>query len=721
MKTVNDHTSAKKQKPIKAQLPAPTITYDQAKEYHLNNYLADKEGNERSRQTLKNEESRINCWAAYHRRSGSDLVGEELGINFITSLLEYLSHLSDEGRSKQTISDHKSTITRFQICFSEQIRAGELPQDFPGALRFLINRIGLPATMIAPKAGVPLVTLKTWYNGTLLPRVGSLRHIKRLEKFFGLTPGTLSARLPEAVWKKNGYKPCTTVWRRHHREIVKLRYRSPLPAKLQEDFEEMVRCYTDPKYALERKLNLTQTWRIRWNTNKCVSADIALGRLLGFYGFLTLSPSSEDETRSGLGFKREDLCLAMLSDANLVIKYLYFAKARTVTKSFNYTTLNFLIFCCTLLKVRTGYLRQCPEMGSRLTPPVAGADWNTWCRTNRRKLRVFRRIIRESKNGGLKMSRHPFEPVIDIIKQRQHPITALFDVAGSLESLVPLLEGKSALRLAVHCRNIFHIRFISSNPLRIENFSMMTYAPQEHSAYERACRLYLQYKESGRALDFTRLYLNTDPGSNLYQRQDGSWWLRFNERDFKREKGDDLESGLRRAPYDVRIVPSVWPSLAEYLFRQRPILNQLLRDNVRLVRAKRNLTPLSLEQELDIIRCAYVFRPSWFVLTNLRGEHFINYRCTEQVPGTALRFQIICVTQKYLPDGIGFGPHACRHLVATEYIKNNPRGYEDAAEALHNTPEIVRKHYAWVEKADLIRPWSDYYEEVNDKYEKGEV
>jgi hypothetical protein len=58
--------------------------------------------------------------------------------------------------------------------------------------------------------------------------------------------------------------------------------------------------------------------------------------------------------------------------------------------------------------------------------------------------------------------------------------------------------------------------------------------------------------------------------------------------------------------------------------------------------------------------------------------------------------------------------------VTSDYIKNHPRGYEEAA-ALHNTAATVRKHYAWIEVSDLIKPWSNYHEQLKEKYDKGEI
>ena len=73
---------------------------------------------------------------------------------------------------------------------------------------------------------------------------------------------------------------------------------------------------------------------------------------------------------------------------------------------------------------------------------------------------------------------------------------------------------------------------------------------------------------------------------------------------------------------------------------------------------------------------------------------------------------ILHLTSRYLPESKGFCAHACRHLVATEYIKNRPDGWDAAAAALHNTVAMVRKHYACLETGDRIKPRSEYHEQL---------
>jgi integrase len=91
-------------------------------------------------------------------------------------------------------------------------------------------------------------------------------------------------------------------------------------------------------------------------------------------------------------------------------------------------------------------------------------------------------------------------------------------------------------------------------------------------------------------------------------------------------------------------------------------------------------------------------------------------------PG-ALGIIIRKFTQFYLAEYgcVGFGPHCFRHIVATEWVKNHPDGYEVAAAILHDTPETVRKAYSWVTPADKIAHWNNYFESLSGLYREGSL
>lgn len=698
------------------------FTYNRLMEYHLERRGVDEEGNKRPEQSLDNERSVIGDWLVQQKLSLSDIVGEELGARFNACLSEYLSELEGRQLAKQTISDRKSIVNKLRESYLELERTNGLPEEFGEALCCLAEKESISVPKFARETGVAESTMRAWMRRTQIPRLSSLKHIRRLERFFKVPTGTLSSRIPDAIWTKGPVRHCTTQWRNHQSELLRLRYGLIVfPDRLQEEWDDLVRFFTDSQWVSEHGLKRNSEWRIRWNSNRCVSAEVNRGFLQSFFGYLCLPPTAQDNRMAGLGFSRQELSLALLTDANLVIKFLYFRRSRAVSNAFNTATLCFLHLCMMLSRNKTGYLRQRAEFGKKLPRPVAEKDWQRWCKSNHLKLQEFRRKIKTSKKDRVRRTRDPFEPVRDTIRERQHPITVLFELSDRLESLTPLMERWSQVNWAIHCRNVFQVRLIGSNPLRSENFSMMTFIPKDAASFERACDSYRRSKIEKRPPDFAELYVETASTSNLYQLRDGSWRLRFNERDFKNEKGEDIERGVLNAPYDVDVVPSVWSALTEYLFIHRAVLNGSIKDVLREVRAGSGLPPLTSEHEYLIDHCPYVFRPGPHGIRSGRNRCIDERYGTGQFPARLLSSCIFSLTSRYLPESKGFHAHACRHLVATEYIKNHPNGYEEAAVALHNTAGIVRKHYAWVEVGDLIRPWNNYHEDIRAKYDQGKI
>jgi ribosome-binding protein aMBF1 (putative translation factor) len=717
-----------------AELILTSFTYAQLGEFHIERRAVDKNGNKRPKQSLDNERSVVEDWLSHHGLSRSANVGEELGVRFVGCLDDYTTALKDRNLAKQTVLDRQTILRMLRRSYFQLQLTSGLPEDFHGALKELVKASGTSVPELARKAGISADALRSWMDAANRPSPKALSRVRKLERALKVLQGTLSSRMPEAYWSKRLRRTCATKWRSHLSTLLRLRYRlSVFPPRLQEECDELVLVFTDSQAAVERGLNITSEWRIRWNTKMCPTAEFFLSGLKSFFGFLCLPVTASDKRMAGLGFSKEDLSLAYLTDADLVIKYLYFKKGRTLSDSFNTGTTYFLAMCKMLLSSETGYLRQCHEFGSKLLKPIAESDWAKWCEDNLLKLLQFSERIspkqkgKKGKNGKraqkdrVRRTRDPFEPVREIIEERQHPITALFDLIDRLESVSPVLERGCKTALAVHKRSIFQISLLSSNPLRVENFSMMTHIPKDYDSLSRECQRYRRCKAERRKPDLSELYVETTRESNLYQKRDGSWWLRFDEQDFKNEKGEDIERGVLPTPYDVEIVPSVWPALAEYIFIHRGVIIEALREDIRKTYARRGLPELTPEEDLAILRCPYVFRPSGAGLHSVPTEKLLAGYGTAQMATRALSDQVLNLTTQYLPESKGFCAHACRHLVATEYIKNYPNGWDVAAAALHNTAAMVRKHYAWVKANDLIKPWSDHHEAIRAKHYKGEL
>ena len=173
---------------------------------------------------------------------------------------------------------------------------------------------------------------------------------------------------------------------------------------------------------------------------------------------------------------------------------------------------------------------------------------------------------------------------------------------------------------------------------------------------------------------FEMMTWRDDEQGNLFRKSDGSWWLRFAPEDFKNTRG------AAREKYEAPLPKSLWSQIAQYLSTHRPHL-------------------LGGDGESD-----RVFLPSFRHREDERGGEMICwYR-------NAMSDMLRYVTQRYIPGCPGFAAHAFRHIIATDYIKNNPEGFEIAARVLHDKVETVIKEYGHLKTADFITHWNVYHE-----------
>lgn len=160
-------------------------------------------------------------------------------------------------------------------------------------------------------------------------------------------------------------------------------------------------------------------------------------------------------------------------------------------------------------------------------------------------------------------------------------------------------------------------------------------------------------------------YLPDNKG-NLYRRATGVWAIRFKPEDFKNE------NGAAQKPYDVPLNSGFNKWLERYFSEIRPKFGD--DGPLVFVAFKRSDSPTD--------------RNTLTLTAGFRAR-----------------------TIQFLPSSpAGFGPHAVRHIVATDYIKNHPNGFEIAAAVLHDTIETVLKHYAYLKSADSHKFYQSYLE-----------
>lgn len=674
------------------------LTYADLKEFHLKRIKFDAGGKERSNAVLKNHRSVINSWTRFRQgTSGAPApeatgnllaLGDELGAKFLSVLDEYLEDQKEQKKSKSTIADRRSIMWSVRESAAELIKLDGLPEGFADALCYLVEDSPMTQEAITEAVGMVSHTLRKWKQGKKLPFLSSLPIIARLEQLFSLQPGTLSNRLPHIsmVFGDSRPRTCTTPWREHLRLLQQFPYNlRELPPAVEAQFGDLVRFKTDDVWVEQQGLVCDSEWRIRQNRGSAPTASVFYRATKCFMSFLHLPANADHLWLRGKGIPFEALSLALCGDADLVLAYAEFMRERSYSQCYNTGIVTFIAHCKTLLKPETGFLRQQPRYGDLLTTPVPEGEWDRWCESNRKRMLKFLSVLKKSKNRPLKMSRDPFDAVRNLIEGRQHPISALMEMAASMKQMIPWLEKYRPKHFHILMRDIAFVELITSFPMRIENFSMMTWIPTD-PADLIAC---------------DKDYVETTAESNLYQKPDGSWWIRFKPWELKNAKG-----------IDVPVVESVLPSLKKYLFRHRPALNLAIKQAIIRRRAQVGLPPLTPSEEHAVELCPYVFRPSIICVYRTLPSKLAGLMGVEQMDSNSLSYLMVKLSQKYIPDCKGFRVHAVRHIVASEYIKNYPNGYAVAAAALNITEAVVRKHYAWVRPCDQIKPWQEYHESL---------
>jgi hypothetical protein len=164
-------------------------------------------------------------------------------------------------------------------------------------------------------------------------------------------------------------------------------------------------------------------------------------------------------------------------------------------------------------------------------------------------------------------------------------------------------------------------------------------------------------------------------GTNLYKGKLGEWRVRFEAADFKNQNGAASDSD-----YDV-VCPKWLGSIIDFYL------------------ANRHLFPGGGTTD-GLLDCPYFIRPA--VNNGAREQDIL------PIDKNTLFQWCKSATFRFIPDCIGFGPHAWRHIVATDWIKNNPNGFQVAAKFLHDKLETVMSNYQHLKTSDWLLSYNTY-------------
>jgi len=201
-------------------------------------------------------------------------------------------------------------------------------------------------------------------------------------------------------------------------------------------------------------------------------------------------------------------------------------------------------------------------------------------------------------------------------------------------------------------RDVTLCRMLISNPLRINHYVTMTF--------------------------------RADGTGNVVRVGPGKYRLQYSPSDFKNEKG------AARDAYNVEIDATAGKWLDRYLAEARP----------NLIRAK----------ETD-----RVFLPSADGGGLTRGAFLeqMGLRRSKGWDTLGIAYRIKMLTKSYIDNCPGSGPHAFRHIIATDYLRRHPGDYPTVATLLHDRLETVLKCYGHLRVDDGLRALASGIQEAS--------
>ncbi len=587
-------------------------------------------------QTAANRAAALRSFLRHHHLEVNDPVGAEFRVSFSEKLREFAEGLAERGTTPRNVTNTLAALRPWRDILvrldTDRAMAGENLPPFGQAFRALLK--DMPAERLAKLLTIPRDMVYGWLKGKK-PRVSSLKHICKVERHFGVAEGELTtlagfrrgvrARVvpigqPPEVGYREGLCERTSL-----QYLAKPAPDSPLRAQWQEFVRYKVDFHPDLLRSnrgtwrtapFEFRPETPNSWAEYVDGAEVPSARMAWAKVAAYLGWLSLSTE-----HGGLGMPKEKTeTLAWLAVREKVNAYVGWTVKRNGGK-YNGSVFEFFAKANSMLRPNTGYLWQLPGMKESLPPEFRERDWQRMCEDTFQLLNA----ISVKKQSSRVQTRDPREPMRHIL-DLANPLEMVADMVQRLRADRPI--GGAPLKEAIWARDVALIKLLVSNPLRLRNLATMTW--------------------------------RADNNGELYQRGDGSWWVRIERGHFKNTRGaaGDHE-------YDMPVQETVWSDLERYLKVYRP----------RLLRCDSD----------------YVF---------LAALHQSSVR-DPSLPWAELSRRVEHLTAKYLWRCAGIGTQAFRHLVATSIIKaSDLSDFKTAALVLNDRMSTVEKNYAHLRSSE---------------------
>lgn len=597
----------------------------------------------RRTQSFRNQLSTLHSYLAFVGKTTDARVGRELQSDFDARVRAYTDWLDVAPRTKADRRSHLRAwreTANMAILRQKAQRLGPSgnggSSEFHQRLREAFAMMGEAPKTVAKRAGASPSAVQRWLKGAI-PNKRALPSVTRIEHALKLPPNSLRHLITH---KGDSHRAKDIT------HAPSIPYRIRLKARTREEYRFKVDALTPNfdaewtalfDYKTTRAPKLSRSRRGKWRLLPeqkiakklphryalkgslwCVTAGITLEQVLGFLGYLTLSKS-----QGGMGYQHRDVqTLAWLAVPDAVNGYLEFMTARA-DGVVSGTQAQFAAITRCLTHPTTGYLTQQPEFRTRLPTEYHNADWSKMCQATTALCLTW-------KADAVGVSRDPTAPIQGLLDLKE-PFAPILRAIADLDAEAAAAPAGS-LQESICKRDALLLAMLRANPLRRRNYVLMT------------------WRENG--------------GGNLYQREDGQWWLRFDSNDFKNQKG------ASQRHYDAPLPRSLSERVSEYLEDFRP---RLLRNHP---------------------------DAGWLFPSRTSGRW------------DGLGHHVGKLTRRLIPGSPGIGPHAFRHLAATDYLRKHPNDFPTVAQLLHDTLATVLRAYAHLRQEDSFAKYEQHLDAV---------
>lgn len=623
-----------------------------------------------SEQGLRNILSALAAWMKHFGFRDRDLVGTEFDVEFERYTRDYREALKIEGKAERTIQDRLAYIARWKDQVHAVAENAELPEPFNEALSEAMARRQMSLTQLSRYSGIGHSNLAAWARGETRPGRNVAAQMKKLEQALRLPADTLASRLGFVIKRRQVTEAAkanklemTSYSARRSQQFkreFRLNYLIRVPEQMRAEWRELT---THKTSTLREHASSNDVWRIKprdkvgdkpsWaslleNGDVVPAADAAWGYLSRYYSWLAL-----DVAHGGAGIATERVStLAWILNQELVMKFLAWMQRRSNNKLHGGIP-SFLQYAAMLVRPNTGWLYLNESLALRIDAAArssclgfepAGLDLTELTSAWRKRCEQVWKLYYDrarflSTHKSLTKARDPKEPIQDILAE-QRPLSIVIDMLATLKRNPPsCIQTK---RYAVWTRDVLLLAWLTANPLRVNHFATMTY--------------------------------RRDNTGNVYRVADGDWHYRCELTDFKNSPARYMNTPDGK--YDVKLPGYVGDAIEHYLKEGRPYLAGANDNDFFLL-------PEKFANQTDYDRAGVpipVMRDRW--------------------NAEAISTRVRLVTRALRDGKPGFGPHAFRHIVATDYLKRFPGAYKLVADLLCDQLQTVISEYGHTSAQD---------------------